>query len=172
MAYASYLRNICPSSALPGKMSPHEAMTGDKPTERLKRVRVFGCPVVIYNHTKSKQDNNGLKGYFIGVCPNSRAWRVLVGNAVGDLPTTYRETVDITFDETSALNSGALQYDQDNPVMLKQWETQQQRMKALLELQRKQDIKKGVPEDDPLSAEEESDEDNDNKATHNTHNFR
>ncbi|TFY63604.1 hypothetical protein EVJ58_g3163 [Rhodofomes roseus] len=75
--YASYVRNMSPTSALDG-MTPDEAFSGTKPN--VSTLRIFGspCHVRILPKDRSKLDAHSLDGRFCGFARNQKAYKIWV----------------------------------------------------------------------------------------------
>ena len=74
---AVYIQNRCPHSALESK-TPEEVFSGKKPN--VSHFRVFGCPVYfrVPKEKRSKLNDFGKKGMFVGYSETSKAYRVYV----------------------------------------------------------------------------------------------
>ena len=73
IAYASYVINRLPTSALDGK-TPKEVWSG-QPVSDYNSLHIFGCPA--YYHVKeSKLDPRSKKGIFIGFSEGVKAFRL------------------------------------------------------------------------------------------------
>ena len=72
-----YIQNRVPHKVL-GKMTPEEAFTGKKPD--VGHFRIFGS--LAYCHisgdTRTKLDQTGERGYFVGYSETSKAYRIFI----------------------------------------------------------------------------------------------
>ena len=91
--YCNYLRNRSPVAGR--VLTPLEALTGERPD--VAHLRVFGCTAYVHvpGCQQSKLGPRSRKGRFIGIQPNSKAYRVFVDGKVV-------VSTNVIFDETPA----------------------------------------------------------------------
>jgi transposase InsO family protein len=72
---AAYLRNRCPTSAVPSNRTPFEVWTGKKPN--LEHLRTFGCKAFVHipDQKRPKLDAKSFPCVFIGYSDESKAYR-------------------------------------------------------------------------------------------------
>jgi hypothetical protein len=78
--HVQHLNNRSPVAGC--TLTPHEALTGDKPD--VSDLRVWGCTayVMIPQAQQTKLGPHSRKGQFVGIQPHSKAYRVLVNGSI------------------------------------------------------------------------------------------
>jgi hypothetical protein len=78
--YVQHLNNRSPVAGC--TLTPHEALTGDKPD--VSDLRVWGCTayVMVPHAQQTKLGPRSRKGRFVGIQPHSKAYRVLINGSI------------------------------------------------------------------------------------------